>query len=149
MFPPNKTRICPQVAALAIKAMPWTICAVLLLVSVQVVWIMLWVVIVAGSRVSLRVVTGPDGTVYSASTCSEVSGGDGSGGHAVSCAFEAWSGSFWLEWFWLVSVVWGIAVLRTLVTATVTGSVASWWFSPKDKSSVRGALYRATHGSFG
>eukprot|EP00903_Cladosiphon_okamuranus_P005874 g5810.t1 len=35
------------------------------------------------------------------------------------------------------------------LTATVTGSVASWWFSPVDVSAVNGAFYRATHGSLG
>ncbi|CAN0274661.1 unnamed protein product [Scytosiphon promiscuus] len=65
------------------------------------------------------------------------------------CVFEAGRGSFWLGCFWLASIAWGSAVLRNVVTATVAGSVASWWFSPGDKSSVRGALYRATHESFG
>lgn len=54
-----------------------------------------------------------------------------------------------LAFFWLLSATWGIAVLKNVVTATATGSVASWWFSPADPSAVRGAFYRATHGSFG
>lgn len=54
-----------------------------------------------------------------------------------------------LACFWVASGTWGIAVLKNIVTATVTGSVAAWWFTPGDASAVNGAFYRATHGSFG
>lgn len=59
------------------------------------------------------------------------------------------NGRWVLTFFWLASGTWGVAVLKNVVTATVTGSVASWWFSPADVGAVNGALYRATHGSFG
>ncbi|CAN0233684.1 unnamed protein product, partial [Scytosiphon promiscuus] len=149
-----------KVAALAIKSMPWASRVALLLSGVQVAWILLAAVAAVGSMASFRVITAPDGTVHSASACREVSSG---GSDTMSCecggedsilinspcVFEAGRGSFWLGCFWLASVAWGAAVLKNLVTATVAGSVASWWFSPGDKSSVRGALYRATHESFG
>lgn len=151
--------------------MPWTIRAALFLSGVQVAWILLSSVAAMGSMASLQTVTTPHGNVYSASACHEVSYGGSGGSRSVSCkcvgddtgsivgddaifinspcVFESGRGSFLLGCFWLASIAWGAAVIQNLVTATVTGSVASWWFSPGDKSSVRGALYRATHGSFG
>ena len=51
--------------------------------------------------------------------------------------------------FWLASAAWGAAVAHHVTAATVTGSVASRWFSPGDAISVRGAFVRATRGSFG
>ena len=54
-----------------------------------------------------------------------------------------------LLFFWLVTGLWGIAVLRSVVTATVSGSVASWWFAARDRGRVRGAFSRATRGSLG
>lgn len=152
-------------AALAIKSMPGAIRAALLLSGVQVAWVLLSGVAALGSMASLRVITGQEGTVYSASACHKVGDsvvdaglynpmpcecyGEDSILIADPCVFEAGRGSFLLGCFWLASVAWGAAVLQNLVTATVTGSVASWWFSPGDTSIVRGALYRATHGSFG
>ncbi|CAM9256058.1 unnamed protein product, partial [Hapterophycus canaliculatus] len=152
-----------KVAALAIKSMPWTLRAALLLSGVQVAWVLLSTVAAVGSMAALQVVTAPDGTVLTASTCHEFGSDDGGGRHTISCVcdgedrilinspcgFEAGRGSYWLGCFWLASAAWGAAVLQNLVTAMVTGSVASWWFSPGDQTSVRGALYRATHGSFG
>lgn len=54
-----------------------------------------------------------------------------------------------LLFFWLVTGLWGVAVLRSVVTATVSGSAASWWFSARERGRVRGAFSRATHGSLG
>lgn len=65
-----------------------------------------------------------------------------------SCTYSG-NARWMLACFWLASTYWGIAVLKNVVTATVTGSVASWWFSPGDVSPVKGAFHRATHGSFG
>ena len=57
--------------------------------------------------------------------------------------------SWFLTCFWLVSGFWGAAVAHNVVAATVTGSVASWWFSPGDARPVQAAFYRATRVSFG
>lgn len=54
-----------------------------------------------------------------------------------------------LAGMWLLSMVWGCTVVKNVVAATVTGSVASWWFSPDDAAPVKGAFHRATHSSFG
>lgn len=52
--------------------------------------------------------------------------------------------------FWLLSLAWGCGVIKNVVACTVTGSVASWWFTPnEDPAPVKGAFYRATHFSFG
>lgn len=51
---------------------------------------------------------------------------------------------------WLCSMAWGCAVIKNVVAATVSGSVASWWFSPdEDTAPVKGAFHRATTTSFG
>lgn len=51
---------------------------------------------------------------------------------------------------WLCSMAWGCAVIRNVVAATVSGSVASWWFAPgEDTAPVKGAFHRATTTSFG
>jgi len=55
-----------------------------------------------------------------------------------------------LSFFWLLSTAWGVAVAHNVVAATVTGSVASWCFSPgQAKEAVRSAFHRAVFGSFG
>ncbi|CAN0166641.1 unnamed protein product, partial [Ectocarpus fasciculatus] len=153
-----------KVAGLAVKSMPWTVRAGLLMSGVQVLWVLLSATAAAGTIASLRTVTSPDGSVYRASSCSDVTLDPPArgvvhhlscmcGGHVVSynsaCAYEGHG--FWLASFWLVSLAWGGCVIRNVVTATVTGSVASWWYNSagRDASPVRGALYRATHGSLG
>lgn len=51
---------------------------------------------------------------------------------------------------WLCSMAWGCAVIKNVVAATVSGSVASWWFAPdEDATPVKGAFHRATTTSFG
>lgn len=135
--------------------MPWTIRATLLTSGVQLLWVLLSAVAVGGSVASLQQVTAPDGTVYPASDCRDVASPHSCqcAGHVVSynsnCRYEGRAGGFWVACFWVASLVWGAGVIRNVVTATVTGSVASWWFSPGDPRPVRGALHRATHGSFG
>ncbi|CAM9643374.1 unnamed protein product [Pylaiella littoralis] len=146
-----------KVAAVAVKSMPWTFRTALLMSGVQVLWVLVCAVAAGGSIASARTMTGPDGTVYPSSICGNVSLTDtGSlscqcGGKTIlyssTCQFEG--NTVWLACFWLASLGWGAAVIRGVVTATVAGSVASWWFSPGGVSPVRGALYRATHGSFG
>lgn len=51
---------------------------------------------------------------------------------------------------WLCAMAWGCGVIRNVVACTVSGSVASWWFSPtEDTTPVKGAFHRATTSSFG
>lgn len=143
--------------------MPWTVRAGLLMSGVQVLWVLLSAMAAGGTIASLRTVTSPDGAVYRASSCSDVTLSPPTRGmvHHLSCMCDgdvvsynsacAYEGhGFWLGLFWLASLAWGADVIRNVVTATVIGSVASWWYSAdRDGSPVRGALYRATHGSFG
>ncbi|CAN0331947.1 unnamed protein product [Ectocarpus sp. 6 AP-2014] len=159
-----------KVAALAVRSMPGTIRLALFMSAVQVVWSMLSASAAGGSFAAFSpVVVGADGTTYSSLECQDIAvssspygGGETTAGSGLSCHCGGeviysdsgceFSGGFprWvLAAFWLGSVTWVIAVLRNVVTATVAGSVASWWFSPGDTRSVRGAFYRATHSSFG
>lgn len=85
--------------------------------------------------------TGTPGGAVMSCECNSVQVSDG--------ACEYGNARWVLATFWLASCTWGIVVLKNVVTSTVTGSVASWWFSPGSVSAVSGAFYRATHGSFG
>lgn len=135
--------------------MPWTFRAALIMSGVQVVWVLVCGLAAGGSIASARIVSGPDGTVYPSYVCRDVrvSGSPSCQckGQTIlyssTCDFEG--NDFLLSCFWLAAFAWGAAVFQNVLMATVTGSVASWWFSPRDVSPVRGALYRATHGSFG
>ncbi|KAJ1436898.1 plasma-membrane choline transporter-domain-containing protein [Ochromonadaceae sp. CCMP2298] len=49
----------------------------------------------------------------------------------------------------LVSLYWGVQVIRSVVDTTIEGTVACWWFQPKRPSPVRGSLFRALSTSFG
>eukprot|EP00752_Nemacystus_decipiens_P017801 g15960.t1 len=144
-----------KVAALAVRSMPWTIRAALLASGVQLLWVLVSAVAMGGSVASFRRFTAPNGTVYPASDCRTVASPHSCQcrGEVVSynssCYFEGGTVGFWVACFWLASLVWGAAVITNVVTATLTGSVASWWFSPGDPAPVRGALHRATRGSFG
>lgn len=135
--------------------MPWTIRVAFLTSGVQLLWVVLSVFAAGTCGASFRQVTAPDGTVYPASDCRDVGSPRSCQcrGEVVSynssCSFEGQAVGFWVMCFWVASLMWGVCVVKNVVTATVTGSVASWWFSPGDPSPVRGALHRATHGSFG
>ncbi|CBJ28581.1 conserved unknown protein [Ectocarpus siliculosus] len=159
-----------KVAALAVRSMPGTIRLALFMSAVQVVWSMLSASAAWGSFAAFSpMVVGADGTTYSSLECQDIAvpsspygGGETTAGSGLSChcggevissdsgcEFSSGFPRWVLAAFWLGSVTWVIAVLRNVVTATVAGSVASWWFSPGDTRSVRGAFYRATHSSFG
>lgn len=135
--------------------MPWTIRGALLTSGVQLLWVLLSAAAMAGTAASFQQVTAPNGTVYPASDCRTVASPHSCQcrGEVVSynssCYYEGRTIGFWVGCFWVASFFWGASVIKNVVTATVTGSVASWWFSPRDPSPVRGALHRATHGSFG
>jgi len=51
--------------------------------------------------------------------------------------------------YFVLSLYWGIQVFRNVVTSTVSGTMACWWFTPKRKIIVAGALFRAFTTSFG
>ncbi|CAM9400191.1 unnamed protein product [Ectocarpus fasciculatus] len=159
-----------KVAAVAVRSMPGTIRLALFMSAIQVVWAMLSASAAGGSFVALSpVVVGADGTTYSSMECQDIvvssspyGGGETTTGSGLSChcggevissdsgcEFNGGTQRWLLAAFWLGSFTWGLAVLRNVVTATVAGSVASWWFSPGDTSPVRGAFYRATRSSFG
>ena len=58
-----------QVAALAIKAMPWTIWSAVAMSVVQLVWCLVAAIAAVGSFVALETVTAPDGASYRAIDC--------------------------------------------------------------------------------
>lgn len=49
----------------------------------------------------------------------------------------------------LLSLYWGIQVCRNVVSTTVSGTMACWWFTPSRKAIVAGALFRSFTASFG
>lgn len=138
--------------------------------GVQALWSLVSGIAAAGSMVAFETVTAPNGVTYRAVECHDVmstypvAGGsddlDAALSTSLSCqcrgdivAYNStceYSGkSLFLGLFWLASLTWGGAVFQNVVAATVTGSVASWWFSPGDTQPVRGAFHRATTTSFG
>eukprot|EP00752_Nemacystus_decipiens_P011598 g10300.t1 len=149
-----------KVAAMAVKSMPGTIRVALLMSIVEVVWSVVSAMAAAGTVGAFLTVVAADGTSYSASHCLDRHEYRGSatgfveycecdGTQVSDSPCEYGKGRWVLVCFWLASATWGVAVLKNVVTATVTGSVASWWFSPTEPSPVQGAFFRATHGSFG
>ncbi|CBJ28582.1 conserved unknown protein [Ectocarpus siliculosus] len=160
-----------NVAALAVRSMPGTIYLALFMGAMRVVWFMLSALSAVGSFVAFSpVVVSADGTTYSFLGCQDIvvssspyGGGEATTGSGLSCHCGGevissdsgceFSGGGFQRWvlgvFWVGSFIWGLDVLHDVVLATVAGSVASWWFSPGDTNSVRGAFYRATHSSFG
>ncbi|CAN0233561.1 unnamed protein product [Scytosiphon promiscuus] len=154
-----------KVAVLAIKSMPWTIRAGVLLSAVQTAWILLSAIAAVGWMASFLVVIAPDGAIHRASLCRDVSSSDGGDRLTVSsecdvgvparypssCVYESGLGTLPLVYgVWLVSLTWGVFVIQNLVTATAAGAVASWCFSPPGNTSgAHNALYRATQSSFG
>ncbi|CAK5237080.1 unnamed protein product [Aphanomyces euteiches] len=51
--------------------------------------------------------------------------------------------------FMLLSLFWGLQVLRNIVHCTAAGAIGEWWFSPDTTHAVQRALQRATTTSFG
>jgi len=48
-----------------------------------------------------------------------------------------------------ISLYWGTQVFTNIVSSTVSGTVAVWWFQPSREAPVRGSLFRACTTSFG
>eukprot|EP00752_Nemacystus_decipiens_P002056 g1968.t1 len=152
-----------KVASLAIKDMPWTYRSAILMGMVQFLWCVVAAIAALGSFVALETVTAPDGTSHPAIMCLDnfefdesadvISAGSSCTCSGVKISDEEceFSGlGFPLTLVWLCSMAWGCAVIRNVVAATVSGSVASWWFSPEeDTTPVKGAYHRATTTSFG
>lgn len=156
-----------QVAALAIKAMPWTIWSAVAMSMVQLIWCVIAGIAALGSFVALETVTAPDGASYRAIDClggifdepdasspvapaalGPVCMCNGNKISDESCDFSGYG--IPLAIVWLMSMSWGCVVIGNVVACTVNGSVASWWFTPtEDPSPVKGAFNRATHCSFG
>ncbi|RHY32985.1 hypothetical protein DYB32_002007 [Aphanomyces invadans] len=51
--------------------------------------------------------------------------------------------------FLLVSVYWGQQVIQNVMTCTVAGTVATWWYNTHTDRAVAGSLYRSLTSSFG
>ena len=136
--------------------MPWTVRFAVLMSALQVLWAIVTSIAAAGTVVALETVRAPSGT-YSAVECHNVMlenarlpSCECKGGIVVYNTTCPYGGrSLTLTWFWLATLLWGGAVFQNVVAATVTGSVASWWYSPRDCKPVRGAFYRAMGPSFG
>ncbi|KAH9118503.1 hypothetical protein LEN26_012061 [Aphanomyces euteiches] len=51
--------------------------------------------------------------------------------------------------FLLVSIYWGQQVIQNVMTCTVAGTVATWWYNTRTNNAVSGSLYRSLTTSFG
>lgn len=142
--------------------MPSTVRTAICVAGVQLLWAVIAGIAALGSYVSLETVAAPDGTSYRAIYCNvdppfdrdifmaSRPAGCVCNGQKISDGECEYRGvGMPLMIFWLLSLAWGCAVFQNVVACMVTGSVASWWFSPEDRSPVKGAFYRATHTSFG
>lgn len=149
-----------KVAALAIKSMPWTIRSALLMGAFQLLWATIVSLAASGTLAALTTVRAPDGSeVYRGVECHNAMNQDASSlsckcnGHFIDdtvCSYGGGgSGGRALTLFWLAIFFWTGEVIRNVVAATVTGSVASWWYTPHIPNPVLGAFYRATGSSFG
>lgn len=147
-----------KVAALAIKSMPWTVRSAILMGAFQVLWATVVGLAASGTVAAFKTVRAPDGTeVYRAIDCHNEIPQDAVSlscmcrGEVISynsvCSYGGGGGTLML--FWLATLLWSGEVFRNVVAATVTGSVASWWYTPHIPNPVLGAFYRATGSSFG
>ncbi|CAM9101232.1 unnamed protein product [Scytosiphon promiscuus] len=152
-----------KVASMAIRAMPWTYRSAILMGMVQLIWCTVAAIAALGSFVALETVTAPDGTSHRAIYCLDSLDLDESAEGMVAehscmcngtkisdeeCEFSGLG--LPLMVVWLCSMAWGCGVIRNVVACTVSGSVASWWFTPEEDSMpVKGAFHRSTNSSFG
>ncbi|CAN0432883.1 unnamed protein product, partial [Ectocarpus fasciculatus] len=153
---------------MALRDMPWTYRSAILMGIVQFLWCVVAAIAALGSFVALETVAGSDGTSHRAIYCLDfVDAGQSfsedafesypnqnscvCNGTKVSDGECEFSGlGLPLMIVWLCSMAWGCGVIRNVVACTVSGSVASWWFTPEEDSTpVKGAFHRATTSSFG
>jgi hypothetical protein len=57
--------------------------------------------------------------------------------------------NMWVFAVLLCQLFWGIEVCKNLISSTVSGTLACWWFTPSRRHPVRGAVFRALSTSFG
>ncbi|CAN0421906.1 unnamed protein product, partial [Ectocarpus sp. 12 AP-2014] len=151
-----------KVASMAIKDMPWTYRSAILMGIVQFLWCVVAAIAALGSFVALETVAAPDGSSHRAIYCLDFADGGSEdvfapqnscvcNGTKISDGECEFSGlGLPLMIVWLCSMAWGCRVIRNVVACTVSGSVASWWFTPEEDSTpVKGAFHRATTSSFG
>ncbi|CAB1097817.1 unnamed protein product [Ectocarpus sp. CCAP 1310/34] len=140
-----------KVASMAIRDMPWTYRSAILMGIVQFLWCVVAAIAALGSFVALETVAAPDGSSHRAIYCFESADSCMCNGTKISDGECEFSGlGLPLMIVWLCSMAWGCGVIRNVVACTVSGSVASWWFTPEeDPTPVKGAFHRATTSSFG
>ncbi|OQR81102.1 hypothetical protein ACHHYP_16762 [Achlya hypogyna] len=111
------------VASKIMQRFPQIIMTAYAAIVAQVAWTSLWTVALVG--VWVKTYDGAAGSFHSSSTT-----------HV--CVF-----------FMLLSLFWGLQVLRNVVHCTAAGTVGEWWFSPHPEGAVPRALWRCVTTSFG
>lgn len=97
----------------------------------QMLYVMLWGIALYG--------------IVQANNQSTTTSSSGSGGDDQ----DDGSPSGWIWFFIILSIYWGIQVFHYIVSVTVGGIVATWWFQPYHTSPVLASFFRATTTSFG
>ncbi|OQR97480.1 hypothetical protein THRCLA_06930, partial [Thraustotheca clavata] len=108
-----------------IHRFPQVVVAAYAVIAAQVAWTLLWTVALVGFFAKTYESSGIPGSVQSSSTVNV-------------CVF-----------FLLLSLLWGLQVLRNIVHCTTAGTVGEWWFSPHPEGAVKRALQRSLSTSFG
>lgn len=141
--------------------MPGTIFISLYMGVLQLAWVLVSLVAAYGSLASLGTDKAPpvwpttyagyasnDGRAspYFLTTFRECSGMKEIASTEV-CKDRDWQAPLML--FWLMTMAWGCFAIKSVVTSTVSGSIAAWWSSSNDARPTKAAFYSATHHSFG
>jgi hypothetical protein len=92
-------------------------------------------------RRSLKTYTqhSPSGGTWTDDDVTDNGEGDDDGNSMTGIAF----------FLFTLSLYWGIQVCRNIVSSTVAGTIACWWFTPHRSKIVAGSLFRAFTSSFG
>lgn len=127
---------------------------------VQLIWVSLWSISLSGVLALLSDDHSSTATTTTSSSSSH-SNKMHSYDHVSSTSYSHSSSSkdasnsnndgtqLWVLFLLLISLYWGIQVIKSVVQTTVCGTLACWWFQPKRESPVRGSLFRSLTTSFG
>lgn len=151
-------RATTQIAAIAVRSTPKLLGWALWSMIVRLTFLAVAVTASYGSIIYFRTVHAPDGVTYRAIDCNV---GDSWWGEALSSCecnghvFSRKSGctlsspNIYLKCFWIASVSWSVWMSITIVNATVSVSVASWWSYKHHLESAWISSRRVVRSSFG
>lgn len=111
----------------------------MLMLFTEVVWTLVWAVASMGTYYSLKQAGASHG--HSNSNADDDTSGLGGDGDE--------SRYTWAAALLLCQLFWGIEVCKNVISSTVSGTMACWWFTPERRAPVRGAVFRALSTSFG